>query len=182
MAPQPHGTLGIVTEPEPVEDVTAELLAELTRRGLTVAVAESLTGGLLTAELTRPAGASAVVLGGVVAYATELKHSVLGVESGLLAVHGPVHPDVAMQLAVGVRSALAVDGARADVGIATTGVAGPDPQGGQPPGTVFVGLSIGSEVTVAPLLLTGDRAAIRGETVAFAVDYLRAGLARTFAE
>lgn len=158
-------------------DETAELIALLTRRGLTVAVAESLTGGQLTAELTRPAGASAAVSGGVVVYATELKHSVVGVDEALLGEHGPVHPDVARQLAERVRAVLAVDGRAADIGVSTTGVAGPDPQGGQPVGTVFIGVAVGPDTQVTALELSGDRAEIRSDTVAAAIATLIARLA-----
>ena len=141
------------------------VVAELVGRGLTVAVAESLTGGLVVAELVSVPGASAVVRGGVVAYQTPLKHSLLGVDAGLLAEHGPVHPDVAAAMATGVRDRLAVDGRPADVGLSTTGVAGPDDQDGHAPGTVFVGLAVGDRVVVRPLRLTGDRAAVRAATV-----------------
>lgn len=150
-------------------DQTATLIASLAARGLTLAVAESLTGGALTAEFTRPAGASAVVLGGVVVYATELKHALVGVNAALLAEHGPVHPDVAAQLAEGVRTALAVDGRAADIGVSTTGVAGPDAQGGQVPGTVFVGVSLATGTQVVRLSLSGSRAQIREDTVHRAV-------------
>jgi nicotinamide-nucleotide amidase len=150
-------------------DSTAELIAVLAARGLTVAVAESLTGGELVAELTRPAGASAVVLGGVVVYATELKHSLVGVDQVLLDAHGPVHADVADQLARGVRTRLAVAGRPADIGLATTGVAGPDAQGGRPPGTVFLGLSLGDRTRVIELALTGTRAEIRRQVVQRAI-------------
>lgn len=146
-------------------DPTARLIADLTSRGLTIAVAESLTGGQLAAELTRPAGASAVVLGGIVVYATELKHTMVGVDEHLLAEHGPVHPDVADQLARGIRVRLAVAGRPADIGIATTGVAGPDPQGGRDPGTVFVGLSMADRSRVLALSLAGDRSSIRAQVV-----------------
>ncbi|MHA7986982.1 CinA family protein [Rathayibacter sp. CAU 1779] len=145
------------------------MIARLTAQGRTLAVAESLTGGALTAELTRPAGASAVVLGGVVAYATELKHSIVGVDAVLLVEHGPVHPEVARQLAHGVRSALAVAGRDADIGVATTGVAGPDGQGGRDPGTVFIGISSDDGDDSIELDLTGDRAKIRTQTVTAAV-------------
>jgi nicotinamide-nucleotide amidase len=150
-------------------DSTAELIAVLAARGLTVAVAESLTGGELVAELTRPAGASAVVLGGVVVYATELKHSLVGVDQVLLDAHGPVHADVADQLARGVRTRLAVGGRPADIGLATTGVAGPDAQGGRAPGTVFLGLSLGDRTRVIELALTGTRAEIRRQVVQRAI-------------
>lgn len=152
-----------------MSELTASLIAELTRRGLTIAVAESLTGGALTAELTRPAGASKVVLGGVVVYATELKRTLAGVDSALLAERGPVDPEVARQLAQGVRERLAVGGRPADLGVATTGVAGPDPQGGQSPGTVFVGYATADASDVMRLELAGDRSTIRAETVVSAV-------------
>jgi nicotinamide-nucleotide amidase len=168
--------------PDNGTDATAELVAELTARRLTIAVAESLTGGLLVAELIRIPGASAVVHGGVVAYNTEIKHTLLGVDSGILNVHGPVHPDVAKQMAIGVRSCLAVGGNRAQVGVATTGVAGPDAQGGQLPGTVFIGLSIGTGSWAIPLALAGDRTTIRSETVREAVRAVRELIARDGAE
>lgn len=151
---------------------STQIVAELASRGLTIAVAESLTGGLLVAELIRPAGASAVVLGGVVAYDTELKHTLLGVDEALLAEHGPVHPDVARQLARNVRDRLAVAGRPANLGIATTGVAGPDPQGGQPPGTVYLGLSVGEGALVRRLTLSGSRDEIRARTVEEAIGWI----------
>jgi nicotinamide-nucleotide amidase len=162
--------------PEPA-DTTSALIASLAARGLTIAVAESLTGGALTAELTRPAGASAVVNGGVVVYATEIKHSVVGVDEALLSEHGPVHPDVAKQLAERVRAVLAVEGKAADIGISTTGVAGPDAQGGQAVGTVFIGIALAQQTRVEALQLAGDRADIRGHTVNAAVAGLISALA-----
>lgn len=155
-------------------DATAELIAELTARRLTIAVAESLTGGLLVAELVRIPGASAVVRGGVVAYDTSLKRSLLHVDSSVLNVHGPVHADVAKQMAVGVRTLLAVNGARADIGVSTTGVAGPGPTDGHPAGTVIIGLSKGTGSWAVPLQLDGNRAEIRAETVLQAIDAVRA--------
>ena len=145
--------------------LSREIIELLTARHHTIAVAESLTGGLLVAELIRTPGASAVVLGGVVAYNTELKHTVLGVDTELLAAQGAVHPDVAMQMAAGVRVALAVANAPAYIGVATTGVAGPDPQDGQPVGTVFLGFAIGSEVRTKALELSGTREEIRSRVV-----------------
>lgn len=145
--------------------LAADVVAELSRRGLTVAVAESLTGGLVVAELVGVPGASAVVRGGVVAYHTELKHTLLGVDAELLADRGPVDADVAAAMAIGVRDRLSADARPADVGLSTTGVAGPDPQGGRAPGTVFVGVALGDEVRVVPLQLDGDRAAIRQASV-----------------
>ncbi|MCU1545566.1 MAG: damage-inducible protein CinA [Homoserinimonas sp.] len=146
------------------------LIRSLIERKLTVAVAESLTGGLLTAELIDTPGASATVLGGIVAYNTQLKQSILGVDAAILNVHGAVHPDVAIQMAVRVREILAVGGMPADVGIAATGVAGPDSQDGQEPGTVYVAVAIGPDVRVTRLSLSGSRNEIRSAVVAAAVD------------
>ena len=159
-------------------DPTARLIAELTRRQLRIAVAESLTGGLLTAELTRIPGASLAVSGGVVAYDTAVKGSLLGVDRDLLAREGAVHPEVARQMADGVRAALAVDDRPADIGVATTGVAGPDGQDGREPGTVFVGVSAFGEVDSVELSLAGDRQAIRAATVGAAIDAVLARLPR----
>jgi nicotinamide-nucleotide amidase len=137
-----------------------ELLVALRSRGWTVAVAESLTGGLLCAALVDVPGASASVRGGVVAYATDLKDALLGVDAALLAERGAVDPDVARQMAEGVRVRLG-----ADVGLATTGVAGPDPQDGHPPGTVHVAVATDGGVTVRSMQLTGDRSTVRAGTV-----------------
>jgi nicotinamide-nucleotide amidase len=154
-----------------------EVIALLKQRGLTIAVAESLTGGLLVAELIRTPGASAVVNGGVVAYNTALKHSVLGVDAGLLAANGPVDPRVAEQMAAGVRSSLAVEGTPADVGISTTGVAGPRPQDGKPVGTVYLGFAIGTRVTSVTLHLSGSRDDIRTAVVSESLTRLHGLLA-----
>jgi len=146
--------------------VTAhDVVAALTGRGLTIAVAESLTGGQLVAALVDVPGASKVVLGGVVAYNTALKASILGVDPVLLAEHGAVDAEVARQMAAGVRERLAVGGRPADIGISTTGVAGPDPQDGKPVGTVFLGLATASGTTTIELALSGDRAGIRSAVV-----------------
>lgn len=133
----------------------------LVARGETLAVAESLTGGLVAAELTAVPGASKAFRGSVTAYATGLKEQILGVDATLLAERGAVDPEVARQMAQGARRALGTHW-----GIATTGVAGPDPQDGQPVGTVFiaVGGPFGEE-KVAELRLNGDRAEIRMKSV-----------------
>jgi nicotinamide-nucleotide amidase len=160
-----------------VSSLAVEIVAELTRRRLTVAVAESLTGGLLVAELVGVPGASAVVNGGVVAYNTALKHSILGVDASLLAERGAVDPDVAGQMASGVRVACAVDGIPASIGISTTGVAGPDPQDGQPVGTVFVGVAGDAGSSVLSLRLEGSRQAIREAVVSESLRHLHKVLA-----
>jgi nicotinamide-nucleotide amidase len=145
--------------------LSAEIVALLTERRHTIAVAESLTGGLLVAELIRTPGASLVVSGGIVAYNTELKHTLLGVDAEVLAAHGAVHRDVAAQMATGVRVRLALAGEPAHIGVSTTGVAGPDSQDGHPVGTVFIGIAIGTEVHTRRLALSGSRNDIRSAVV-----------------
>jgi nicotinamide-nucleotide amidase len=139
--------------------VAAELLAALRDRGWTLATAESLTGGRLAATVVDVPGASRSMRGGVVAYATDVKGSVLGVDAALLAAHGAVHPEVARQMAERVRDVVG-----ADVGLATTGVAGPDQQDGFSPGTVHVAVATPHGTVVRTLALTGDRAQIRAAT------------------
>jgi nicotinamide-nucleotide amidase len=145
--------------------VAAGLLAALERRGWTVAVAESLTGGQVVARLVDVPGASRTVRGGVVAYATDVKRSVLGVDAALLAAEGAVHPEVARQMARGVRAVVG-----ADVGLATTGVAGPDPQDGREPGTVHVAVVTPAGERVISLALTGDRPQVREQAVDAVLD------------
>ncbi|HEV8568236.1 MAG TPA: CinA family protein [Actinoplanes sp.] len=128
----------------------------LGERGETVAAAESLTGGLVAATIVEVPGASAVFRGGLVVYATDLKHTLAGVPEELLAERGPVDADVALALAAGARERCG-----ADWGLATTGVAGPDPQGGKPVGLVFVAVAGPRCATVRELNLAGSRADIR---------------------
>ena len=144
----------------------AQFITELRERGLTVAVAESLTGGLVVADLVSIPGASAVVRGGIVAYATDLKATLLGVDVDLLAAGGPIQSRVAEQMAQGVRRELG-----ADVGLATTGVAGPDPQDGHQPGEVWIAVATSTEVRSMRLELGGDRASIRRETVGAVIKF-----------
>jgi nicotinamide-nucleotide amidase len=144
----------------------------LLERGQTFAVAESLTGGELGAAVTSLPGVSATFRGGVIAYATELKAELLGVDRGLLAERGPVDPDVAIAMAEGVRDRLG-----ATWGLSTTGVAGPDPQDGHSPGEVYVGVAgPGGFTRVANLHLSGDREAIRGDTVEAALSFVHEAL------
>ncbi len=138
----------------------ARLVGALVRRGWTVGVAESLTGGLVAAALVDVPGASRVLRGGVVAYASDVKASVLGVDPGLLVQRGAVDPDVAAQMAAGVVRVL-----RADVGVATTGVAGPDPQDGHRPGLVHVAVRTPEGTAGRTLRLEGGRDAVRRASV-----------------
>lgn len=149
------------------DPVQVRVLASLRRRGETLAVAESLTGGLLAARLVDVPGASAVLRGGIVAYATDLKHRLLGVDSDLLARRGSVDGEVAGQLADGARLRLG-----ADWGLATTGVAGPQPQDGIPVGTVFLAVGGPPGRWVRRLELSGDRPQVRGAAVEAALDLL----------
>lgn len=152
-------------------EVAAELVGRAASHGMRLAAAESLTGGLVASSIVSVPGASRVFTGGIVAYDTALKRSLLGVDSELLARQGPVDRDVAVQMAEGARRACAIVGADrvlrdADLGVATTGVAGPDPdaQSGQAAGTVWVSVSgPGEEVRVqlVPGLAGRDRTEIR---------------------
>ncbi|QAY74317.1 CinA family protein [Agromyces protaetiae] len=145
--------------------LAAALVGRLAERRLTLAVAESLTGGLVAATIVGVPGASEVLNGGIVAYATPLKRDLLGVDAALLAERGAVDAEVARQMADGVRRACAVDGRPADVGLATTGVAGPDPQDGHAPGTVHVAVRVGEASEAVELSLVGGRAEIREAAV-----------------
>jgi len=167
-----------VAEDVAVEDVVVAedvaVLAErlhgvLLDRQQTVAVAESLTGGLVAAALTTTAGASATFRGGLVVYATDLKASLAGVPDNLLDRVGAVDPQVALELARGARSRLG-----ASWGIGVTGVAGPDPQDERPVGSVFVAVVGPRDAgeTVSELELAGDRNSIRQQTVAHVVALL----------
>jgi nicotinamide-nucleotide amidase len=145
----------------------------LRRERTTIATAESLTGGLVAAALTSVPGASAVFVGGIIAYSAELKAKLLDVPEGLLDRVGTVDPDVAAAMARGARQRLG-----AKIAIATTGVAGPDPVGDAPVGTVHVAVSFAERELRLPLRLDGDRAQIRHETVRHALGVLVAALER----
>jgi len=146
-----------------------ELVSLLTAQGLTLAVAESLTGGALSDALVAVPGASSCLRGAVVAYATDLKHSLLGVPAELLERHGAVHPEVARAMADGVRTLLG-----ADLGVATTGVAGPEPQDGRPVGEVHLAVcdEAGCEVVSLREDPGSGRAAVRAAAVDAALELL----------
>ena len=151
-----------------VDDQTMEDVvgAQLLERGLTLAVAESLTGGLIASRLVGVAGASHWFRGGVVSYASEVKFDLLKVPVGPV-----VSGDAAEAMAIGVRTLL-----KADVGLSVTGVAGPEEQDGQPAGTVFVGLSLGESLQHAALRLPGDRPRVRAYSAISSLDVLRRAL------
>jgi nicotinamide-nucleotide amidase len=157
--------------PDGSPTTAAEVVHALVEQGLSVGTAESLTGGLVCAALTSVPGASAVVRGGVVAYAGEVKASVLGVDRDLLEREGAVSEQVASALAEGVRRLLGCA-----VGVSTTGVAGPDPADGRPVGTVFVAASGPWGILVEQHALTGDREQIREASVRAALLLVHHGL------
>ncbi|GAA1428815.1 CinA family protein [Microlunatus lacustris] len=147
----------------------AAALAALVDGSLTLATAESLTGGLIGELLTSVPGASASYLGGVISYATRLKHTLAGVPTATLEELGPVAEPTAAAMATGI-----AERCGADWGLAVTGVAGPEPQDGHPVGQVFVGLAHPATgwSLVQELQLTGDRTAIRSQTAVTALALL----------
>jgi nicotinamide-nucleotide amidase len=146
------------------EGQAAALLRLAAELGATIATAESLTGGRLAAALTAVPGASAVYVGGVVAYSPAVKEEVLGVPASLVAAHGVVSAECARAMAAGVRART-----RATYAVSTTGVAGPDPSEGRRPGTVYVGLAGPDGASAIALDLVGDRATIQDRTCAEAL-------------
>jgi nicotinamide-nucleotide amidase len=149
--------------------LAAGILAELSRRGETLASAESLTGGMVGLLLTDVAGASASYVGGVISYATRLKATLAGVDAATLAELGPVAARTAAEMARGV-----AERCNADWGVATTGVAGPESQDGHPVGEVFVAVSnpAADLLRVKELSLEGERAAIRQQAAVAALALL----------
>ncbi len=144
---------------EAIEDAVARALG-----GLTLGLAESLTGGLIASRLVNVVGASSWFRGAVVSYASEVKYDILGVPEGPV-----VSPEAAQAMAEGARRVL-----EADVGLAVTGVAGPDSQDGQAPGTVYVGLALpGRPAEAAALSVPGDRDRVRQYATISALDLLR---------
>ena len=151
------------TDDETMEDAVAR---RLLNRELTLAVAESVTGGLIASRLVNVVGASTWFRGGVVSYASDVKFDVLGVPKGPV-----VSAAAAEAMATGVRTLLG-----SDVGLSVTGVAGPEEQDGQPAGTVFVGIAIGERVDHVGLHLPGDRPRVRSYSAISALDALRRAL------
>lgn len=143
--------------------------ALLKERGLTLALAESCTGGFVSGRITDIPGSSAYFKGGVVAYHNGVKEKVLGVDAGDLKIYGAVSPQVARAMALGARNLLG-----ADIGLSVTGIAGPE--GGSPEkpvGLVYLGLSTPEFTMDRELRLSGDRSGIRRETVREALEMLQ---------
>jgi len=143
------------------------IIAEASARGLTIACAESITGGALCSALIAVPGASVVVAGGVVAYTVEAKVDVLGVDAGVIESFGVVSEQVALAMARRVRELY-----RADVGVATTGAAGPEGHGGKAAGTVCVASVGPMGEGFASAIHEGDRTAVREAAVADALAIL----------
>lgn len=157
-----------------MSEEAAAVIATATKLGVTVGCAESLTGGLVAAEMVSVPGASAVFRGSIVAYDSMLKNDLLGVDASLLASSGAVTAEVAGAMAEGALARLGVD-----VAVATTGVAGPDPDpvSGEAPGAVFIAVAGGSLGTlVREMSLEGDRDEIRRRATRAALQALLDGL------
>ncbi|MGI5131597.1 CinA family protein [Pseudonocardia sp. CA-107938] len=148
--------------PDPQDRLAADVGRSADAAGVTLAVAESITGGRIAARLAAAEGASSWFRGAVVAYASEVKHGVLGVAPGPV-----VSAPAAEQMAEGVRRVLG-----ADVAVAVTGAGGPDPQDGQPPGTVFLAVAGRGPVTVLQHELPGDPATVCEQTEQLALEQL----------
>lgn len=155
----------------PTEPAARRVIDLLRARGWTVATAESLTAGLLASTLAEVPGCSDVLRGGVVAYQADLKSTVLGVPVTEVDA-GVVRQAVAEEMASGARTRLG-----ADVGVATTGVAGPEPHAGEPVGSVWIAVASPTGVASSHLSLTGDRRSIRRATVTASLDLLLRQLA-----
>ena len=156
-----------------------KIIGELEKQKQLLVLAESLTGGLLTAEFASIPGASKVLVSGIVAYETSMKHELLGVSKSLLENQGPVDPEVAAQMATGIRRKIANKLGVSEsklVSISTTGVAGPDQQQGKKVGTVFIGLSgvfrAAEQEYVFAHELSGNRQDIQRMTVELALGHL----------
>lgn len=157
----------MVEDMDPQDQAIKDVLEILKSRDQTLATAESLTAGLVAASIANVPGASAVLRGGLVVYATDLKGELANVPAELLEAKGPVDPATAEALAAGARARC-----KADWGLATTGVAGPDPQDSKPVGMVYIAVAGPESTTVRELSLTGDRAAIRAQTVTAVIELL----------
>ena len=146
-----------------------EIARKLMKKRLTLAVAESCTGGLLSSTLTDVPGSSKWFKGGVVAYTNEVKISILGVKTATLKKYGAVSEETAFELAKGVRKKL-----KTNIGVSVTGLAGPS--GGTketPVGTVFIGIDDGKETLVKKLKLAGSRIKIKKDAVGLAIKMLQ---------
>jgi PncC family amidohydrolase len=170
---------------ETLHDIASDVIRLLLSANQTLGVAESLTSGQIMSTLTSIPGSSATFRGGIVTYATPLKHSLLNVDPDLIAREGVIHPDVASQMADGARRATTPAGEEVTGwGIGTTGVAGPDEQDGKPVGTVYIGIASprGGGKAWGPFMFPGSRERVREATVMEALARLREELAAAAGE
>ena len=143
-----------------VQELASSLIKKLQENNLTIAVAESLTGGLVAASLTEIPGASKVFKGSITAYADVIKQNILNVKDETITNFTSISEQVALEMAINVRTIM-----KSDIGISTSGVAGPEKSAGFAPGLVFVAISIGDHNMCQKLEITGDRSKIRNQTV-----------------
>lgn len=145
-----------------------QLSIQLKEAKLTLSAAESFTGGLFASGLTSYKGASSIFVGGISAYSSDVKEDILQVSNETIKQSGVVSESCANEMASSVQKMF-----KSNIGVSFTGVAGPDPQEGKEPGTVFIGISgPDSNVTVYPLQLSGNRQAIRERAVKYCCFYL----------
>ena len=152
--------------------LAAQAVRQAVESGQTVATAESLTAGMVSAVLADTPGASGMLQGGVVAYQNSVKETVLHVPGDLLARAGSVDPDVARAMAAGARTVLG-----ADVGLSTTGVAGPEAHDGKPVGRVYIGIATAAGTAGFEYTFTGSRPDIRAAACGAALERLLEALA-----
>jgi len=160
---------------ETINEVASDIIARLKHAQMTLSIAESLTGGNVIATLTAVPGASSVIRGGVITYATPLKHKLLGVDSDLIVEKGVVDPEVAIQMARGVRNRTTVHDVPTTWALSTTGVAGPEPQDDKCVGTVYISVASATESDVMHCQFDpdGTRDEIRFKTTIAALGFLR---------
>ena len=159
----------------------SELIEQLRRLGLKLAVAESLTGGQVASAIVDVSGASDVFLGGVVAYATAAKTGMLGISADLVETVGVVDADVAVEMARSCAAGFAKSCgvlSSSVLGVSTTGVAGPASQDGKPAGTVFVAVCLGENIQVRDFYFAGGRKQVRSQATAEALKLAQALLSQ----
>jgi len=140
-----------------IDNIVKNLFAKLDVKGMTISSAESCTGGLIANWITDIPGSSKYFMGGVVSYSNDSKINVLGVERDLIIKYGAVSEQVASQMASGIRKIM-----KADIGVSTTGIAGPD--GGspvKPVGLCYIGIAIGNGIEVQRFIFEGHRLAVK---------------------
>jgi len=143
-----------------MNELAQQVVAKLKKKSLTLATAESITGGGIAWQITAIPGSSEVFLGGVVSYSDKSKRKLLGITTALLKKHTSVSERVAIEMANSIRAEM-----KSDFAIATTGVAGPGKAYGQKAGTVWIAIASKKETISVELSLTGDREAVRNATI-----------------